>query len=234
MASMENFIKEIKKNIPDKSYKHINDKFNLYRINIGKIINNKCFNNDIGNEMYMKLLNYFYEPHISKNTENHSDSSRKTQFKWQNMIQDTKIYCYNDLQLVINSSGYQVCQKEKKWSYTNYQISDNNVDMKLSLYRFIKIPVDIFPPINEYCDIRKMKKYKFFRNDVTTELCVINHLNKQQTYEINLYTNYRNLDKLLENVYSLLQLFHGKHEKITSIGPIYIDNDDYNKLSLSI
>ena len=78
-----------------------------------------------------------------------------------------KHYYYNDLQLIINEHGDHWCKKDKIFSYNTIKNeSIDEMDIRVSLYRTNKIPTEIFPPITEYHDIRKIRKTRFIKKNV--------------------------------------------------------------------
>ena len=118
------------------------DRFNNYCFQICDIIDKKNIKLDIGEEKYIKILGYLHSK------------------KWEKVIQNNcKHFFYNDLQLIVNEYGDQWCKKDKIFSYNTLQNNnDRGNDIRVSLYRTNKIPIDLFPPITTYHDIRKIVK----------------------------------------------------------------------------
>ncbi len=148
-------INSISNFLPSKLGKQTNsknnyDKFNNYCFQICEIINDNCVKLDIGEENYVKILGYLHSS------------------KWDKIIQNNcKHYFYNDLQLIINEYGDQWCKKDKIFSYNTLKNDNNNeMDIRISLYRTNKIPTEIFPPITKYNDIRKIRKTRFIKKNV--------------------------------------------------------------------
>lgn len=211
---MNIFKRVIKTNLPIKENRDKNDKFNSYKIILGKNINNNCFKNNITHDIYSQLFFYLNNQ------------------QWDDMIQtDTKHYYFNDLQLIINSFGHQCCKKEKIFSYSDFQ--NDNQDFRLMISRYIPIPPIYFPSSTEYHDMRKIKKIRYIRDNITYELLIISNNNKSVTYEFNIFSSVCNLDSLLEQLFILLKSIENivkiEHRK-TRI----LENNDFNKLSLSI
>jgi len=212
---MNTFVKNIKNSLPQKEDHNKNDKFNSYKIQLGKVINHFCFKNNIGDNSYSKIFSYLNNQ------------------KWDEIIQnDVKHYYYNDLQLIINAFGHQCCKKEKVFSYCDFNY--HNYDIRFMLSRYIPIPPVIFPPKDEYHDMRKIKSIRYLRNNVTYELLIVNNLNKTITYEFNMFSSVFNLDKLLQELFFLINFLDNNTVKFKHFHNHYISNSDFNKLSLSI
>lgn len=211
---MNNFIKIIKNNLPIKDNDKF-DKYNTYKIILGKNINNFFFKNNINDVSYSKIFTYLNEQ------------------TWDNIKQyDVKHYYYNDLQLIITYDGYQYCKKEKLFSYADFNINNENLDFRLMLIRYCQINPINFPPITEYHDIRKITKTRFIRNNINIELLLINNNDKSISYEINIFSSIINLDDLLEELYSIFKNLYNNFS-INHINNKFIQNSD-NKYSLSI
>jgi hypothetical protein len=215
-------INSISNFLPSKLGKQTNsknnyDKFNNYCFQICEIINDNCVKLDVGEENYVKILGYLHSS------------------KWDKIIQNNcKHYFYNDLQLIINEYGDQWCKKDKIFSYNTLKNDNNNeMDIRISLYRTNKIPTEIFPPITKYNDIRKIRKTRFIKKNVSFEILVIGHRDKYISYEVKIYGN------VLSNVVSQFTKFmknftEVSNLKFTKMNSISIDNYDISKLSLSI
>jgi len=193
------------------------DKFNNYCFQICEIIDKNCVKLDIGEENYVKMLGYFHS------------------LKWDKIIQNNcKHYYYNDLQLIINEHGDHLCKKDKIFSYNTIKNeSIDEMDIRISLYRTNKIPIEIFPPITEYHDIRKIRKTRFIKKNISFEILVIGHRDRYISYEIKIYGN------AISNVVSEFTKFLKDFNEISSfkfrmVNSINIDNYDISKLSLSV
>mgnify|MGYP000002830510 CR=1 FL=1 len=208
--------------LPSKMAKQTNsknnyDKFNNYCFQICEIIDDNCVKLDVGEENYVKILGYLHS------------------LKWDKIIQNNcKHYFYNDLQLIINEYGDQWCKKDKIFSYNTLKNTDmNDMDIRISLYRTNKIPIEIFPPITEYNDIRKIRKTRFIKKNVSFEILVIGHRDRLISYEVKIYGS------VSSNVVKLFTDFMKKLNEVSSLKfsktkSVSIDNYDISKLSLSI
>ena len=216
---MENNISNF---LPSKKAKQTNsknnyDKFNNYCFQICEIIDKNCVKLDIGEENYVKILGYLHS------------------LRWDKIIQNNcKHYYYNDLQLIINEYGDQWCKKDKIFSYNTLKNEViNEIDIRISLYRTNKIPTEIFPPITNYHDIRKIRKTRFIKKNVSFEILVIGHRDRYISYEIKIYGN------VLSNVVNQFNQFMKKCNEVSFLkfskkNSVIIDNHDISKLSLSI
>jgi hypothetical protein len=128
------------------------------------------FSSDVGFEMQEELMNY-----LSKED-------------WKKIIhQQSKYYYWNDLKYIIpvNKTANHKCKKDKIHSYQLYV--SNKLDMKVCNYQEIVIPLDVFPPINEYHDMRLINRSVFYKKDYSIEILSITHQhNDNVTYEIHL------------------------------------------------
>jgi len=219
MTSNKSIKSNILNNLPIKDSKQTNsnnnyDKFNNYCFQICEIIDNNVIKLDIGEEKYIKILGYL-----------HSQT-------WDKIIQNNcKHFYYNDLQLIINEYGDQWCKKDKIFSYNTLQ-NDIGDGIRISLYRTNKIPIEIFPPITNYHDIRKIVKTRFIKNNVSFEILIIGHRDKYLSYEIKIYGNLQS-----SNVVEQFIEFYEKCEDNNNLNlcrSIILDNFDISKLSLSI
>lgn len=209
--------------LPIKSKKQTNsnsnyDRFNNYCFQICDIINEHYVKLDIGEEKYIKILGYLHSK------------------KWDKIIQNNcKHFFYNDLQLIINEYGDQWCKKDKIFSYNTLQNTNNDEnDLRISLYRTNKIPIDLFPPITTYHDIRKIVKTRFIKNNVSFEVLIIGHRDKCLSYEVKIYGNTQssNIIQQFQNFYK--EFCKSTPEKLDLIRSIQLDNYDISKLSISI
>ena len=105
--------------------------------------------------------------------------------QWDNVIhQQSKYYYWNDLKYIIpvNKKANHKCKKDKIHSYKLY--TSTTLDLKVCNYQEIVVPMDIFPPINEYHDMRLVSRSVFSNKDYNIELLSITHKNNNVTYEI--------------------------------------------------
>jgi hypothetical protein len=194
------------------------DRFNNYCFQICEIIDKNYVKLDIGEEKYIKILGYLHSK------------------KWQKIIQNNcKHFFYNDLQLIINEYGDQWCKKDKIFSYNTLQNNDDRGnDIRVSLYRTNKIPIDLFPPITTYHDIRKIVKTRFIKDNVSFEVLVIGHRDKCLSYEIKIYGNTQSSNILQQFVNFYEEFCKSTSKDLNLFRSITLNNYDISKLSVSI
>ena len=209
--------------LPIKSKKQTNsnsnyDRFNNYCFQICDIINEHYVKLDIGEEKYIKILGYLHSK------------------KWDKIIQNNcKHFFYNDLQLIINEYGDQWCKKDKIFSYNTLQNTNRDEnDLRISLYRTNKIPIDLFPPITTYHDIRKIVKTRFIKDNVSFEVLIIGHRDKCLSYEVKIYGNTESSNIIQQFLNFYKEFCKSTPEKLDLIRSIQLDNYDISKLSISI
>ncbi len=199
------------------------NRFNNYCLIFGKNLNEYCYKTNVGEDIYIKVRKYL---------------ESKTEY-WDRIIQNScKHFYYNDLQLIINEYGDLWCKKDKVFSYSilkNTSTNKNSLDTKINLYRSNKIPIDLFPPSITYHDMRKVNKIRFIKNNISHELLIINHKNKELTYNVKIYGN---ISKLKQIITSYIQIYDIISKDSTNL-EVYIDNKiiknyDISKLAISI
>jgi len=119
--------------------------------------------------------------------------------QWDNTIhQQSKYYYWNDLKYIIpvNKHANHKCKKDKIHSYKLY--TSNTNDLKVCNFQEIVLPLDIFPPINEYHDMRLVSRTVLIKKDYKIELLSITHQNNNVTYEIQLHGNYEKMEKVIK------------------------------------
>lgn len=139
------------------------------------------FQTDVGYKIQEELLEY-----VEKD-------------RWDNIIhQQSKYYYWNDLKYIIpvNKNANHKCKKDKINSYKIY--NSTTFDMRVCEYQEIVLPLDIFPPINEYHDMRLVSRTLLTNKDITLELLSITHQNNDVTYEIQLYGDFQKMDKIIK------------------------------------
>ena len=194
------------------------DRFNNYCFQLCEIIDNKCIKLDMGEEIYVKFLGYLHSQ------------------KWNKIIQNNcKHYYYNDLQLIINEYGDQWCKKDKIFSYNSLKNKEiSNIDVRVTLYRTNKIPIELFPPITTYHDIRKIRKTRFIKDNVSFELLIIGHRDKCISYEIKIYGNVQTSDVIKQFIKFYKKFNKTELQDFQLSDSMTIQNFDMSKLSLSI
>lgn len=140
------------------------------------------FNCNIGEEN----LNKFY------------DLLKKTKNKV--IHRDSRYYYWNDLKLIISSTGTQKCQK-KKINHVKIYKSDN-YDVRFEYYEEYILPLDIFPPITQYHDIKGINQSVFLNNkNIEYQINNFTHLDEENTYEFTIIVDKSaNVDKILSDL----------------------------------
>lgn len=139
------------------------------------------FQTDIGYKIQEELLEY-----VEKD-------------KWDSIIhQQSKYYYWNDLKYIIpvNKGANHKCKKDKINSYKLY--TSQLWDMRICNYQSIVLSLDIFPPINEYHDMRLVSRTVLKNKDFTLEILSITHQNNNVTYEIQIYGELEKMDKIIK------------------------------------
>lgn len=160
-------------------------------VQLGKIINDKCYKVDIGEDNFMNLLEKFSNNIEFENIE----------------IQDEKHFYLGDMCLVMNPDGDMICQKYK---YNKYDIYKNTeFDIRITNYNYHNLNKDYFPGITEYNDIRRLNKMSFYKNNVIINMKIITYIDKYITYEIDINTtsdNHKELILLLNEIFTDLNV----------------------------
>ena len=126
------------------------------------------------------------------------------------------------------------CQ-DKIFSYNTLQNNDDRGnDIRVSLYRTNKIPIDLFPPITTYHDIRKIVKTRFIKDNVSFEVLVIGHRDKCLSYEIKIYGNTQSSNILQQFVNFYEEFCKSTSKDLNLFRSITLNNYDISKLSVSI
>ncbi|CAH6421499.1 Hypothetical protein KVN_LOCUS312 [uncultured virus] len=99
-----------------------------------------------------------------------------------------KIYCYNNMQLIIENSNQKVITSNQKYFYM-----DNNC--LIEIIQEDNIEADKFPIIDKYFNIIEEKILNYVINNITFSLIIENEINKY------LQISFKKDDKFLKNNY---------------------------------
>ncbi len=120
--------------------------------------------------------------------------------QWDSVIhQQSKYYYWNDLKYIIpvNKGANHKCKKDKIHSYKLY--TSSLYDMRVCNCQEIVLPLDIFPPIDEYHDMRLVSRTVMKKKEYTLELLSITHHNNNVTYEIQMRgQNMEKMEKIIK------------------------------------
>jgi hypothetical protein len=171
-----------------------------------------CFDFSLSEEKYVKFLRFI------KNDEKWNLVSKK----------NIKQFYYYDIKLIIDDKSNMSLEKNIINKYYDIMNSNNN-GIRIINYKKMDLDLNIFPGLDKINDIKKIREIIFEKNDIIIKFMVINHSNKEITFEMFIeFTNdNKNVSKELSKI---LDLF--KYEKLTNYTIHKIENND--KLALSI
>ena len=176
----------------------------------GNKISDGCFNFCLTEENYVNLLRFI------KNEEKWDLLSKK----------NIKIYYYYDLKLVVNDGGDMILERDIASEYYDF-LDDNDNGMRMIKHQKDKnMDINIFPGLDKIHDIRKIREIIFKKDDTLIKFMVVNHSNKDITFEVMLETRTLN-HKILEKLFVFFKI-----NKITKYFDMKLENT--NKLSISI
>lgn len=184
---------------------------NNFSIFFGKKILDNCFDFNLTEENYLKLLRFV------KNTEKWNLVSKK----------NIKIFYYYDLKLIIDDKGNLLLEKDIVKSYYDFLDNNKNGFRILANKEMKNLDVNIFPGLDKINDIRKIREIIFEKDNTKIKFLVVNHSNKEITFESVLYSNkLQNLSNVIKTFTDFLNL------NIQTTDMYNIDNND--KMSRSI
>lgn len=187
-------------------------KSNSFEIIFGKKVLDNCFDFNLKEAKYLDLLRFI------KNHEKWELVSKK----------NIKIFYYYDLKLIVDDEGNINLEKDILNSYYDYLNKDNEGFRLLMNTEVKEMDVNIFPGLDKINDIRKIREIIFKNSDNNyIKFLIVNHSNKEITYETKLYSN--DLNKLSNSVNKLLDFMNLKVQKKAEY-----DLDNCDKLSLSV
>lgn len=183
-------------------------------ITFGTKIFDNCFDFSLSEVKYVECLRHV------KNLE-----------KWKlKSKQNIKTFAYYDLKLIVDDEGNMKLQKYIVDQYFDI-LNNNNQGIRITNYKKIdNLDINIFPGLDKIHDIKKIREIIFEKNDITITFLVVNHTNKDITFEIFIETYKKNIDNLLKELPKFIKLFN--LSDLSKISKTELENDDI--LSLSI
>ena len=189
-------------------------KQSYFSLVIGKNIFENCFEFGFTEEKYLNFLRFI---------KNHD--------KWDLVSKENiKVFYYYDLKLIAKNKGELILEKDVVLKYHDF-LNDDDEGLRLINYNKINISdINIFPGLDKIHDIRKMREIIFKKNNIYIKFLVVNHTNKEITFESVIYTSEDNKDNLIKEIPKILKFF--KLENLTNYSVKEIEKVD--RLSLSV
>ena len=194
--------------------KNNNVKQSYFSLVFGTKVFDNCFEFGFTEERYLNFLRFI---------KNHD--------KWDLVSKENiKVFYYYDLKLFAKSHGKLNLEKDIIVKYHDF-LNDDNEGIRLINYKKIEnIDLNIFPGLDKINDIRKMREIIFKKNNVFIKFLVVNHVNKEITFESIIYTSQDNKNNLIQEIPKLLSFF--KLTNLTNYNEV--EMEDVDKLSLSV
>lgn len=194
--------------------KNNNVKQSYFSLVFGTKIFANCFEFGFTEEKYLEFLRFI---------KNHD--------KWELVSKENiKVFYYYDLKLIAKNQGKLTLEKNITIKYYDF-LNENNEGIRLINYKKIdNIDLNIFPGLDKIHDIRKMREIIFKKNDIYIKFLVVNHVNKEITFESIIYTSEKNKDNFIKEIPKFCKFF--KLTKLTNYSVVEIE--DIDKLSLSV
>jgi len=178
----------------------------------GNKIFENCFDFGLTEEKYLEFLRFI---------KNHD--------KWDLVSKENiKVFYYYDLKLYARENGDLTLEKDIVLKYHDFLDENNNGIRLMNCKKISNMDLNIFPGYDKINDIRKMREIIFKKNDIYIKFLVVNHMNKEISFESIIYTESK--DNLIKELPKFLQFFTLKD--LTNYAVIEMDNLD--KLSLSV
>ena len=189
-------------------------KQSYFSLVIGKNIFENCFEFGFTEEKYLNFLRFI---------KNHD--------KWDLVSKENiKVFYYYDLKLIAKNKGELILEKDVVLKYHDF-LNDDDEGLRLINYNKINISdINIFPGLDKIHDIRKMREIIFKKNNIYIKFLVVNHTNKEITFESVIYTSEDNKDNLIKEIPKILNFF--KLKNLTNYSVTEMEKVD--RLSLSV
>jgi len=191
-----------------------NDKLSYFSLVFGNKPFENCFDFSLSPNKYLEFLRFI------KNSEKWELISKK----------NLKIFYYYDLKLTVDDKGNHNLEKEIVNNYHDL-LNKNNQGIRLINYTKIEnMDINIFPGLDKIHDIRKVREIIFKKDNVFIKFLVINHSNKEITFESFVYTSNKyssNLFKQLPKLFNFFKLKNLVNYHITEMNNV-------DKLSISV
>ena len=193
-------------------FQHINNlDCNNFSIIFGQKILDECFDFNLKEKQYLKLLRFI------KNNESWKLISKK----------NIKVFYYYDLKLIVDEEGNMDLEKDVVKGYYDF-LNEEKRGFRLLLNKEIKkMNVNIFPGLDQLNDLRKMREIIFQKDNVKIKFLVVNHSNKDITFEMILYSdNLSNLNNIITSFIKFLEI------KVEIKDKVLLNNKE--KMSISV
>lgn len=189
-----------------------NVKQSYFSLIFGYKSSKNCFDCNLTEELYLKFLRFI------KN-------------KWDLVSKENiKNFYYYDLKLIAKENGELKLEKDMLLNYHDF-LDNNDKGFRLMNYKKLyNMDLNIFPGLDQIHDIRKIREIIFKKNNIFIKFLVVNHVNKEITFESNIYCDSKNKDNLIKELPNLIDFF--KLENLTKYDVKEFDNMD--NLSLSV
>lgn len=173
-----------------------------------------CFDFNMTEELYLKFLRFI---------KNHS--------KWDLVSKENiKVFYYYDLKLVVKVNAELRLEKDILLQYYDFLDKDDKGIRLMNLKKLDNMDLSIFPGLDEINDIRKVREIIFQKNNVFIKFSVVNHVNKEITFESIIYCKSNHKDSFIQELPKLMEFFN--LNDLTKFDVKEFDNLD--KLSLSV
>lgn len=180
----------------------------------GNKIFDECFDFNMSEEKYLLFLRF---------VKNHD--------KWDLVSKkNIKTFYYLDLKLIGTEDGKLTLEKDVIKNYHDFLDKDDNGIRLMKYDKIDKMDVNIFPGLDKLNDIRKIREIIFKKNNVFIKFMVVNHVNKDITFESIIYTKEKYSKELLKetkNIMDFVKLSNLIKHSVTEI-------ENLDKLSVSI
>ena len=164
-------------------------------------------------EKYLKFLRHI------KNDDNWDLISKK----------NIKTFYYYDLKLTSDTVDITL-EKDRILSYHDLTMDNGEGIRIMNCIREDNMDITIFPGLDKIHDIRKSREIIFKKDNITIKFLVVNHVNKDITFEVFIYTDHKYRKELLKKIPTFIEFF--KLGKLTKYNKTKLENLD--NLSLSV
>lgn len=171
-----------------------------------------CFDYGLSEEKYVELLRFV-----------------KNQEKWELISKkNIKIFYYYDLKLIVDDKSNMQLEKDVVSYYRDLLDKDNNGIRVINYMKVKNMDLNIFPGLDKIHDIRKIREIIFKKNDIIVKFFVINHSNKDITFEM--IIDFQNEKNIQPEINKFLTFFN--YDELTTYNVSEMNNKD--KFSKSI
>ena len=189
-----------------------NDEESYFSLIFGNRIFDNCFDFGFTEEKYLKFLRFI------KNNDKWELVSKK----------NIKVFYYFDLKLYAQENGNLTLEKDILLKYYDFLDKDNEGVRFMKYKKITNMDLNIFPGLDKINDIRKMREIIFKKDNVFIKFLVVNHMNKEITFESIIYTKFReDLTRELPKIFDFFKL-----KNLTNYDVVEMETVD--NLSLSV